>query len=659
MAGSSGIKAGRAFVEIFADNSPLQRGLKDSAGKLRKFGADVTRIGASMGAVGAAITAPLALSLKGFYDYSNQLGTVSDRVGGTTSAVSALGYAFKQSSLTISDMEGGLMRLQRTVGQAAAGSTQATEALSRLGLSADEMSKMSATDQFKKLADAISGIKNPSEQAAAVMGVMGRRGQMLLPVLTKGSAGIAEMEAEAKRMGLVLGADTTAAFDGLFASTTRLKGSMDGLKNTVGAALAPAVAAIADKITDTIIRVREWVDRNRELVNIIAGVGASLVAAGAAITAIGIGFSVASKYVLVFSKVLSTAVRVALTFKPLLIALAGPWGLLVAGVVAATAAFFKFTKTGQEMWTRITAGVSNMVKVVTGYFKAIGAALAKGDLALAGEVAISGLKLAFLKGLATIKSGFVKLGEIGTEVLSTILLTGNDIWDGMVKGWHTAQKWLKKGFTHVAGFFKKQWAGIKDNAAAAADFVAGSFDSEFDADVAKKARKEKYNANIKKIDEDQATTLGSIDNEYDQDIAARAAAYEKTEANILKLQTSLQAKLRDAQEKSVEEGEKKLKEAQERYAKALRDALEEEAAREEETKVGFGGDREEAREDVKQGAKSVGTFASANLGQIFGTTVDVQEEGNKLLSQIEKGIEKINETLRRDEPGDLTGLVFS
>ena len=60
MASSQGIRAGKAFVELFADDTKLVRGLRGAERKLKAFGAGVQSMGTKLFGLGAAIVAPLA-----------------------------------------------------------------------------------------------------------------------------------------------------------------------------------------------------------------------------------------------------------------------------------------------------------------------------------------------------------------------------------------------------------------------------------------------------------------------------------------------------------------------------------------------------------------------------------------------------------------------
>ena len=57
------IRAGRAFVELFADNSKLVRGLRAARAKIRAFGQRLQNIGTRIAATTAAMTADMVVVL--------------------------------------------------------------------------------------------------------------------------------------------------------------------------------------------------------------------------------------------------------------------------------------------------------------------------------------------------------------------------------------------------------------------------------------------------------------------------------------------------------------------------------------------------------------------------------------------------------------------
>lgn len=83
MATVGGIRAGRAFVEIFADNGPLQKGLRQAEGYLKQWGNTVRNAGIQMAAAGGAIMLPLYKGITAFGDFEKQMKYVSTMLEGS------------------------------------------------------------------------------------------------------------------------------------------------------------------------------------------------------------------------------------------------------------------------------------------------------------------------------------------------------------------------------------------------------------------------------------------------------------------------------------------------------------------------------------------------------------------------------------------------
>jgi hypothetical protein len=77
MATAQGIRAGRAFVELFADDNKLVRCLRRAEKKLKAFGKSVRSLGLKTAGLGTAIAAPMAASAKLFGDFESQMKMVS------------------------------------------------------------------------------------------------------------------------------------------------------------------------------------------------------------------------------------------------------------------------------------------------------------------------------------------------------------------------------------------------------------------------------------------------------------------------------------------------------------------------------------------------------------------------------------------------------
>ena len=86
MASPSGIRAGQAFVELFADDSRLVRGLNAAAKRLKVWGQSVTAAGQKMLTAGMAAVGGLLGSAKVFASMGDTMAKASQRTGPSPAA---------------------------------------------------------------------------------------------------------------------------------------------------------------------------------------------------------------------------------------------------------------------------------------------------------------------------------------------------------------------------------------------------------------------------------------------------------------------------------------------------------------------------------------------------------------------------------------------
>jgi len=77
MAKTGAIRAGRAYVELFADKSELVRGLKAAEYHLKQFGRNVRRLGMQMMKLAGLAAVPLVAGTKVFADFEEQMANVA------------------------------------------------------------------------------------------------------------------------------------------------------------------------------------------------------------------------------------------------------------------------------------------------------------------------------------------------------------------------------------------------------------------------------------------------------------------------------------------------------------------------------------------------------------------------------------------------------
>jgi len=203
MPNSRGIRAGRAFVELFAEDSELNRALMRAAGRLKAFGRAVRNIGLSIGSAGAGILAPLIKGVETYARMSFELNRANQVTGISGKALSGLSYAAEKSGVDFMTLTLAIGRYQRNLVNAVNGDKMARQAFEETGVSIDALAKMSPEAQFYAMADAFAKMGDPATRAHAALVLFGRGATRLLPMLEGGSGAIRKLVGEAKEIGRV------------------------------------------------------------------------------------------------------------------------------------------------------------------------------------------------------------------------------------------------------------------------------------------------------------------------------------------------------------------------------------------------------------------------------------------------------------------------
>jgi hypothetical protein len=134
---------------------------------------------------------------------ADDLGDMSDRLGISTQALQAWGFAAKLNGSSAEEFQGSISHLVRSLSEAGSGSKEALSSFRKLGVQVkDSGGHLRSVDELlPEIADGLKGIANPTERSALALKVFGRGALPLVPLLSKGSEAIAEYAEEFKSLG--------------------------------------------------------------------------------------------------------------------------------------------------------------------------------------------------------------------------------------------------------------------------------------------------------------------------------------------------------------------------------------------------------------------------------------------------------------------------
>jgi len=479
MANAQGIRAGQAFVELFADDSRLVRGLHAASRRLKAWGQSVTAAGRRMLLGGTAIVSALASTAKVFAETGSQLADMSARTGVSVEALSELGYVAEMSGGDLETLEAGLRKMQKTIAEAASGSQSAQEALAALGITIADLKNLSPDEQFLRIADRLAQIQNPTQRAAAAMEVFGKSGTQLLPMLAGGVKGLDAMRQKARTLGLVMSSEDAAAADDFGDAIDTLWKSLKMGVATIGSALAPILSQLAERVMGVVKSVSDWIKQNKAVVVTVFTVAAVVAASGAVLMVLG-GILTGLGYVCGMLASILPWVGTALgVIGTVLGAILSPVGLVIAALASLGGYLLYVSGAGEQALSWLGQQFAALRETALTAWKGISDALATGDIGLAARILWLTLKMEWQKGVAWLTDKWIGFKEafmaVATEAVYGTAKILTSAWAGLqtawvetvafmskawtvftsslVTGWKTAQNWIAKKFVQLMAMF--------------------------------------------------------------------------------------------------------------------------------------------------------------------------------------------------------------
>src|SRR5688572_12200652 len=122
MSSAGEVRDGGAFVEIGANLSALEAGLRAAQAKIQSWGKGVALAGAAVFAGGVAVAGGLGAALLATVEMGSEMQDMADRTGLSVESLSQLRHAAEQAGASGEDLEKGLRGMNKLMVDAAGGS---------------------------------------------------------------------------------------------------------------------------------------------------------------------------------------------------------------------------------------------------------------------------------------------------------------------------------------------------------------------------------------------------------------------------------------------------------------------------------------------------------------------------------------------------------
>jgi hypothetical protein len=234
-----------------ADTTQFTAGMEKAAAETRGLTNSTSKAARGMttafAVVGVAAVAGIAKAVEATVEWAGEVRQLQRVTGESAESASALAAAGAELGVTVTKMNVGFGLLSKNIVNGAAG-------FEKYGINVrDAQGNLLPFDTvLGNVADRFVKLPPGVQQAAFAMNVFGRSGKELIPLLSKGSAGIDELKAKAKEMGLVLSQDDVDAARALAIAQRDLSESFKGVEITIGREFIPAATKFLDWLSSVV-----------------------------------------------------------------------------------------------------------------------------------------------------------------------------------------------------------------------------------------------------------------------------------------------------------------------------------------------------------------------------------------------------------------------
>lgn len=443
--GAGAIRAGRAFVELFADDTSFFRSLDRVKKGFGEFAEGLKASGKRLSAGGGAVLAGIGGIFGETVSHVNELNQAAAKLNLPVDKLSGFAYAAKLSGQNLEELLGHYENLADRIVQGATGSGGVADAFKELGVDARQLLNQDNVDQMLTLADAFSKIQNRTKAASIASTLGGDQFQKLLPLFDKGSEGIRAAMAKGNALGAVVTPQMAADVKAFSEALTEVKTVIGAASMSIAGAFLPLLPAFKELVglaVGAASGFRTWAAANQTVITGVAGAAAAAVVAGTALFAIGTAIA----------GVISIGSTLASVFGVVAAIVGGTFGALFTpigiGVALVGGLAFAVTNLGSVLSGAFSSAVSSVKSILgdlfataTNTWTGISDALMAGNIELAGKIAFTGLQLAWSQVVGVMK-------DVWNEFSTWFLSNTNKVSNKAVEIWRAAYGLTAKVLTY-------------------------------------------------------------------------------------------------------------------------------------------------------------------------------------------------------------------
>jgi uncharacterized membrane protein required for colicin V production len=410
MTSGRNIRAGRAFVEIGADDKQLVNALRQAERRLSTFGKGLIRVGTIALAAGAAFT-PFGIAVvKAASDSEEALSRFAavfkDQTEDAARFAETLADRIGRSSLQIKDALGVFQSFFVGLGFNNGTSRQLSQQLTSLALDFASFNNISDEEAIQRFISALSGSGEVLDRFGINIKQAALQQQLLADGVNKAWTEVTEQEKAIARLNIIMRTMTDQGSVGDATRTAgsfsnvmkRLKGEIRDTAVAIGQGLVPVLKPVVTALGTGLGVVRQLAQANTGLITGVFLTIVGVASLGAVVLGAGLGVALLS---VAMGGLAAALVFVQGVAAPVIVALGGllvVTGLVVTAVGALGLAFGGFAGTARTALLLVLNAVNQFSASLIPALGAVRDALTSGDIVGAARVLWASLGVVWERG---------------------------------------------------------------------------------------------------------------------------------------------------------------------------------------------------------------------------------------------------------------------
>lgn len=589
MATTQGIRAGRAFVELFADDSRLVRGLRRAEQKLRGFGNQIRNMGLAIAGVMSAALIPLGtLTIKAaadaqettsrfeqvFGDQAKAAGKFADELA---SAIGRSRYEVRDALATYQSFFAGL-NFDPTAAR------QLSQQIQKLALDFASFNNISDSEALDRFIAGLSGSGEVFDRFGINIKQAALQQELLAMGVHKAWSQVTEQEKALARLNVVAKAmgkqgaigDARRTADSFTNQMKALRGQLHDTAVTIGNVLLPVVTPLVTGAASIAKWFSRWAKENQTLIASIFKVGAGIALAGVVLAGLGVMISGVGIALGGLATALGIAATLFGTVGTAIGALLSPIGLVLAAMTGLGIHFLHTSGVAAQALTWLSEQFGTLKAAAMEAYKGIANALAGGSINLAAKILWQALEVQWLKGVNALlglwlafKTNFM---QVAAQAFYGAVKIAAGAWAGLRAAWVQTVVFLKNAWLSFTSTFASAQSKAVGIVTRQLLKLQGLLDKNFDVEGAIRIAQTNEQADQRQIDSAKQQGLSQNEQQRDKDLVDIGSEFEGTLKALDAAAVQAGKKQQDAAQAQVDAANARLLEARKAYQDSLDEA---------------------------------------------------------------------------------------